>query len=61
MIDGKAAKHVKNAQILARRFYLRNLTKTPQELLGSKMEKEKYINALTEKTLPIVGVKPQQS
>jgi hypothetical protein len=61
MNDGEIPKHANTMEISARRFYLRNLTKTPKELFGSKMEKEKYLNALTEKMLPVIGIKPQQS
>ena len=43
----------------ARRIYFRDFSDMPPELLGSKMEKELYINNLTKETLHINGVQPE--
>jgi hypothetical protein len=61
MITGKRLKYVSNTDVSARRLYIRRFANIPRELLGTKMEKEKYLNALTKKTLCITGVKPSLS
>jgi hypothetical protein len=43
----------------ARRIYFRDFSDMPPELLGSKMEKELYLNNLTKETLHINGVQPE--
>jgi hypothetical protein len=42
----------------ARRIYFRDFSDMPPELLGSKMEKEFYLNALKKETLRVNGVQP---
>lgn len=44
----------------ARRVYLRHFAELPQELLGTMMDKERYLNTLTKRTLDIVSVRPEQ-
>jgi hypothetical protein len=58
MINGKRLKYVSNTDVAARRFYIQRFANIPPDLLGTKMEKEKYLNALTKKTLRIIGVQP---
>ncbi len=43
----------------ARRAYFRDFSGMPPELLGSKMEKERYLNALAEKMLHLNEIQPQ--
>jgi hypothetical protein len=61
MIAGKSHAFVKPTPLSAKRFFIRKFSETPRELLGTKMEKERYLNALAEKTLSVVGVHPQQT
>ena len=58
MSDLNRRVYAKFADTSARRLYLRDFSDMPAELLGSKMEKERYLNALAEKTLYINGVQP---
>lgn len=44
----------------ARRVYLRHFAELPQELLGTLMDKERYLNALSERTLDVVSVRPER-
>ena len=59
MIIGKRFKHCEKPETAAKRIYIRKFTATPPELVGTKMEKERYLNALAEKTLRVVGVQPR--
>ncbi len=44
----------------ARWVYLRHFAGLPQELLGTMMDKERYLNALSKRTLDIVSVRPER-
>lgn len=59
MIDGKWFAYMKATDTSAWRIYFWEYTKTPPELLGTSMEKERYLNALAKKTLRVTGVHPQ--
>ena len=61
MIAGKSNAFVKPTPVSAKRFFIRRFSEMPRELIGTKMEKERYLNALAEKTLSVVGVHPQQT
>ena len=59
MTNGKRLKDVSNTDIEARRLYIQRHTNIPPDLLGTKMQKEKYLNALTKKALRKIGVQSQ--
>ena len=59
MINSKRFKYVKPVDPAPRRIYIRRFSDVPPELLGTKMEKEQYLNTLTRKTLHVFGVQPR--